>query len=1131
MEFVPFLKKVATDLVDKKGDSRDYSKMTIAFPNKRARLFLNKYLLDVYNERYGGNAPLWAPDYATSSNLLEQFAHYYGINHTVVPDVDKFQLIQLLYRAYQNVAQRRITALTAEDEVPRRVLSKSLDEFYFLGEVILNDFDDIDKNLVDAKQLFRNFKDIKDLEDYSFLTPEQIDAVKEYLAHDFSETSLYKGFITLWEILGEVYDKFKEDLDHRGLAYAGMLHRMVAEKLMDHSVGLPEGLADDRQFVFVGFNALNGCESALLKKLQARKLADGSPSALFYWDYDSSYFDPTKMDGAEMKKRAGYRDDAGTFLRANLNGFKGASPAASRFMLLSNDLKSSPNELDENWGGHDYLQRLAKDPCTRVFAASTDTAQTKYVSKWISDLKNKGVDDSEMAIVLCDEKLLPAVLHSIPDSVTDLNVTMGFPLAQTPAYSFVHLLTQLQMGRGNGTRFNYNDVVAFLRHSIVRKWKPMLVEPLLRLLKENTKSYVSQNELLDSVDLLVPKKDIKVGEKTISVADMKAANETFIRLVFDSSVNIKPDAPAGNLIDWLLNVLRTATMVYRYQAKAGAPDFDTDDAHNFMGLYEEAYYQVFRMVNCLADAQQQCEEEGEQLSVVLFCKMLNKMFASAKVNYSGEPARGLQVMGFLETRSLDFKYLLMLSVGEKHMPKDSFAPSFIPYALRVGFHLPAIEHEDALYAYNFFRLLQRPASITLTYNASTQNSSGEQSRFLRQLKQEYKAFDQIIPLAFSEAPTLDNVQISIQKTDEDIQYIKNRYQFLPDEERKRLNEEVRNNQKGVTKIVLSPSALNSYLDCSLRFYFHYIKHLSADDEFDMDIDEAFFGRIFHKAMELIYCEIAGHNDGETNDWNCLVSATNLQPYLKKETVETIVDKAFAAEFHIKDKSDYTGIQLIKRGVLVELVLKQVNEDIKYAGEQGFVIYKPEYTVAQPVEVELRDNTKFTFRLGGVLDRRDVKDNTFRVVDYKTGGDSDGHKRKVASVDMMFGGGSKRGDKVFQTTLYSCLWNMKPGNGANNYNKANHMVQPVLMFPRQMNKDFSPELMLGATKKVAKPIAVNPSITDYANVEEEFMEHLKSVLREMLDKDIPFEATRDIDSCTFCDFKAICHREDATKNNF
>lgn len=1105
-KFVPFLKTVAEDLVEKNGESNDFSNLTIVFPNKRARLFMNKYLLDVYNEQYGAKSPLWSPDYATSSNLLEYFARLFEIPLTIVPDVNRFQLVQLLYNAYKKEAQKKLDEVV-DDEVPRKVLTKSLDEFYFLGELILNDFDDIDKHLVDANKLFRNFKEMKDLETLDYLTEEQVKAIQDFLKRDFNtDTSLFKGFITLWELLGDIYVSFKQDLESKGLAYAGMLHRKVAEKMADKNIGLPEDLPEDRRFAFVGFNALNGCEKILLKKLSNRQTSDGKPLANFYWDYDVSYFDPDNMDNDVMRKRKTYRDDAGTFLRANIGGFSAISHTSSQemvFLSLPNALKSNPNELDNSKNSHDYLSRLSDGKHMKVLAASSDTAQTKYVSKFISDLKAQGVKDNEIAIVLCDEKLLPGVLHSIPSSVEYLNVTMGFPVTQTPAYTLVNMLVQLQLSRGKGKRFAYANVVSLLRCGIIRKWNLALVEHVLRQLQANAKSYISTADLLELV------RTFEGGNKE--------KNTDFIGALFNTDCLVSMEDDAEGLIRWLVEVLRLLSVVYASTAKS----FDTPAEHNFVGLYEEAYYQVFRMVNCVSSAQ-----EGETMSVALCVKLLNKMFSSAKVPYSGEPARGMQVLGFLETRSLDFKHVLMLSVGENYMPKASFAPSFIPYALRIGFNLPAIEHEDALYAYNFFRLLQRPTSITLVYNTSAQTSNGEQSRFIRQLKEEYNAFGEARSLAYADAKSVPVTSLYIQKSDEDIAYMKERYGFMDASARKLHNDAVKADKQGVMKIDLSPSALNCYLDCSLRFYFRYIKHLVVDDDFDMDVDEAYFGRIFHKTMELIYCSIAGEHIGE-DDWHTAVSARQLEPFMETKKLESLVDAAFASEFNVGSVSDYTGIQLIKRDVLVELVKKQVAEDIRYAGEHGFIIYRPEFAISQPVEVELTDNSKFLFALGGVLDRRDLKDNVLRVVDYKTGGDADGHKRKVKNVELMFSGGAKRGDKVFQATLYSCLWNMRPKDNESVvtcYNKEDRTVKPVLMFPRQMNDDFNPQLMLGE-RNDTKAIAVNSSDADDVDVESEFMDNLKSVLRQMLNKDVPFEATPDNDSCSFCDFKAICHRED------
>lgn len=1108
--FVPFLKTVADDLVLKNDDSKDFSKLTVVFPNKRARLFMDKYLLMAYEERYKVQTPIWSPVYSTSSNLLEHFAALLNIENKIVPDVDKVLLVQILYWAFQKVSNERLAELDAKgdtDEVPKKVLTKTFDEFYFLGEIILNDFDDVDKNLVDAKSLFRNFKEFKDLETLDYLTEEQIKAVQDFLKRDFNtETALFKGFITLWEILGDVYSCFKDKLNAERLAYPGMLHRMVAERL--EAEGLPALLPDDMRYAFVGFNALNGCEKMLLKKLAKKMLPDGKPAALFYWDYDVSYFDPANLGGTAMRARRTFRDDAGTFLRINIGGFSGLSHNARQegtLLNLPNELKNCPNELCPDRAPHDYLSRLAAGNIVGVFSASTDTAQAKYVSKFISDLKADGVDDDDIAIVLCDENLLPSVLHSIPDSVERMNVTMGFPITQTPAYVLLQTLVQLQASRREGARFAYKAVADVLRNALVRRKLPVLSERILTALKNSLKSYISVA-------------DIKAWVGNSGADDAFPADELDLVDALFALCEVRLTQPADGLLGWLLEVLGRLSSVFRETMRK-----DPNRNLNFTGLYEESYYQIFRMLTCLSNNMDDSYHIGTELTVALFLRLMSKMFASAKVPYSGEPARGLQIMGFLETRSLDFKHVLLLSAGEKFMPKGSFAPSFIPYVLRIAYQLPAVEHEDALYAYNFFRQMQRPSSVKLVFNSSTGSTGGEQSRFLRQLKEEYRAFSAIVPLAFPDVTVTDDFPLVVEKKDEHIELFRESFCYSNPEERTAHNRRVEESGTGFRRFDLSPSALNCYLDCSLRFYLRYVKHLSADDDVDLDIDEACFGRIFHRSMEQVYCEIAGQTPGARTNWKAPVAARDLMPFLEQKKLEALVDAAFREEFHIGSRDDYSGIQLIKRDVLVELLRKQLMEDARYAGDDGFTIYEPEFRISQKVDVRLQDNSSFSFQIGGIVDRRDLKGNVFRIVDYKTGGDPTGSKRRVPGLERLFEGGDKRADKAFQATLYSCLWNLTTDSGGASYNAENRVVRPALMFPREMNEDFSPNLAVNK-----KTVTLNSTDPDDVDVQVEFMDRLEGVLREMLDKNVPFKATDNLQTCAFCDFKPVCHREDSAK---
>ena len=605
-----FLQLVAHDLYAKIGN--DLSRTVLIFPNKRANLFFNEYLAGESDQ------PIWSPAAMSISDLFQKLS--------VQKTGDPIRLVCELYKVFKEETESQET----------------LDDFYFWGELLISDFDDVDKNLVDADKLFSNLQDLKSLmDDYEFLDKEQEEAIQQFFRNFSIErrTELKEKFISLWDKLGTIYHHYRKNLTELGIAYEGMLYRNVIEQLDT------DQLKYDK-YIFVGFNVLNKVEKEFFRKLQK------ADKAIFYWDYDIFYTQQIK------------KHEAGEFINRNLKDF--------------------PNELPAS-----YFDSLKKPKKIRYISASTENAQARFLPEWIRTTFSSD-NEKENAVVLCNEALLLPVLHSIPEEVKNVNITMGFPLAQTPVYSFINAAMELQTNgyRFDTGRFTYETVSAILKHPYTRQL--------------STKADIIERELTKTNRFYPLPSELKQDE--------------FLANLFTPRNGIK------ELCDYLIGLIKDISTLYRKEG-------EYNDIFN--QLYRESLFQSFLKINRLYSL----IESGElNIQTHTLKRLISKVLTSSNIPFHGEPAIGMQVMGVLETRNLDFRNLVMLSLNEGQLPKTGGESSFIPYNLRKAFGMTTIEHKNAVYAYYFYRLIQRAENITLLYNTSSDGlNRGEESRFMLQL--------------------------------------------------------------------------------------------------------------------------------------------------------------------------------------------------------------------------------------------------------------------------------------------------------------------------------------------------------------------------------------------------------------
>lgn len=956
-----FLKLVAADLY--KHTKGNLAHTAVVFPNKRAGLFFNEYLAQE------SDSPIWSPAYVSISELFRSLSPW---------EVgDPVKLVCELYKIFRRETQS----------------TETLDDFYFWGEMLISDFDDADKNKVDTDKLFSNLQDLRNImDDYTFIDDEQEEAIRQFFQNFSIErrTALKERFISLWDVLGNIYKGFRESLASQNIAYEGMMYRHVIEHLDVDK--LPY-----EKYVFVGFNVLNKVEHTLFTQLK------DAGKAVFYWDYDEFYM---------KENRQAVTHEAGEFIRRNLRDFP--SP-------LSGEL----------------FKNLSKPKEVHYIASSTENAQARYLPQWIRN--NLTTPEKETAVVLCNEALLQPVLHSLPAEIKHVNITMGFPLSQTPVYSFLIALLELHTHGFNfkSGRYTFQSVVTLLKHPYTRQLTGQ-AELLEKELTRNNRFYPLPGEL--------------------------GKDEFLTRLFTPLSGNL-------NLCIRLSETLQQVAGIYQANTSG------TEDTDAFNQLYRESLFKAYTTINRFRTL---IEEDELTVQSETFRRLLVKVLSATNIPFHGEPAIGMQVMGVLETRNLDFRHLVLLSVNEGQLPKSGGDSSFIPYNLRKAFGMTTIEHKIAVYAYYFYRLLQRAERITLIYNTSSDGlNRGEWSRFMLQFLIEWP---HPITRQFLEAgqSPQGTSPITVEKTPD----VMRRMQSLFD---------VRANPKAK----FSPSALNYYLDCPLKFYYRYVAGLSAPDEVSAEIDSATFGSIFHYAAEHIYKDLTTHGK--------VINKEALETLLRNEVkLQDYVDTAFKKLFFNvpqNEKPEYNGVQLINSAVIARYLKQLLQNDLRYA---PFTFIASEMEVDEPIDIQTPKGV-IKSRIGGIIDRMDSKDGTLRIVDYKTGGDAD----TPPHVESLFIPDKKRSNYVFQTFLYAAIMCRK---------QPTMKIAPALLYiHRAATETYSPVIQMGESRKPKE------AVEDFSKYEKEYRERLQGLLEEIFNPEKSFTQTEIIEKCTYCDFKALCKR--------
>lgn len=960
----PFLYQVATLFYQQYG--AEIHRLAFVFPNRRAGLFFQKYLSEISEK------PLFSPSILTINDLFMQLSGMHP--------ADK---IQMLFRLYELYKQRSGS-------------SESFDEFIYWGEMLLNDFDDIDKYMVDARMLFRNVSDLKSLDDdFNYLSPEQVQAIRSFWSSFYpkGDSPNQQHFLELWEILYDLYAGLRTSLAKDGCGYDGMIFREVVEQLEKE----PMSDFPFDQVVFVGLNALSVSEERLLLALQKKGVAD------FYWDYVGPWVtDPDNK--------------ASFFLERNLRLFP------SRMQLPA----TGPVQAE-----------------IRVMGVPSAIGQAKQVYPILQALADEQqlTDESALrtAIVLPDEHLLVPVLNAIPEAIQHINVTMGYPLAGTPVAALMEYILTLQKNIRYIDRvpvFYFRDVLPILNHQYVMAAAPEEVSQLVKDMTAGNRIYVHAADL-NRHELL--------------------------------SILFTPVQNTEELSDYLIHVLEALNACLRNnRPNPDDEEMISNSTQTTADIEQEFIFHYFATVNRMKEVM--CEAKIE-MRLDTYFRLLKRMTDLITIPFEGEPLSGLQVMGVLETRALDFDRLIILSMNEGIFPLKKAANSFIPYNLRRGFGLPTYEHQDSVWAYHFYRLIRRAKQVTLLYDTRTTGlQTGEVSRFVHQLRYHYQypLIDELVvyDVASSAVPP-----ISVQKTAEVEKLLSD---FLSGGPR-----------------ALSASAINTYLDCPLKFYFSVLEQIQEEDEITETVERDVFGSILHKVMEDLYAPFKGK----------LVTADLLKLLRKDQPLLTgTIARAFAELFFkspvvrpLEGENFLTG-EMIRK--YAEKILEQ---DARFT---PFHYIESEKKVRATITL----SDKRVVQLKGFIDRVDSLDRVLRIVDYKTGSG----KLEFESVEGLFDKEAKdRPKAVMQVFLYAWMYQQLP-------EYTGMPIQPAIYYLRTLfQRSFDP--VVEQKKGRGKADKVN----SFQEFVADFEDKLRQCLDEIFNLDIPFTQTETGKACAYCSFRGLC----------
>ncbi len=948
----PFLQYIAQYIFDHHASETEH--LCIVLPNKRGALYLKQYLAKIFQKT------IWLPTIISAEELVSELSE--------LQQADSIDLICDLYAVYVAVLKDK---------------AEPFESFAKWGSLMLQDFNEADRYLVDTNDLYQNLKEIKEIENWSLsaesLTPTQID------------------YIDFMHQMGSIYHEFAKVLLQKKQAYQGLMYRKAVENFKQSSY-----LQPFNKVLICGFNALNKAETIIFSDLVKEK------KAVMIYDGDHYYV-----------KNESY--EAGLFLRKN----------------FSQTWLDSKNKIG------DYFNEIPKH--IDIVAVPKQMGQAQVVSHQLQEWIKQGKSLHKTAVVLADESLLFPVLNQLPDEVEHVNITMEYPLRLSPIYDLMDNLISLHQSvqkASASSSYYFADVFKILQNSLFKKYY---------------KSFNPSISLQSIIQKVIDKNYVWLNHKVLS--ELFEDNYQFIKDLFSV---------------WSHSTEGVAAMFHIIHV------FNVSESEDLkLSSTEKEYLHVFtKYFNRL---QSLIQNHAYLDSLITLKSLYKQIIGSASVPFIGEPLQGLQIMGVLETRTLDFENLILMGVNEGVLPSGKSTNSFIPNDLKRYHGMPLYGDKDAIYAYHFYRILQRASNILITYN--TEHSvlgSGEKSRFITQLQFELTKYNKahVISekmLSGDSLPASSRNQISISKTDYNLAPII--YKLTTDSQ----------------YTGLSPSALITYKDCALRFFYRYGAGIKETEDVEESAEANTQGSILHESLEMLYKPFIGRVLNEKDVSEC---------FAKTESSVNLIFQNYFSQY----ESQF-GKNFLQRKVLYEYVNKLLKSDLRLIQHskktnQLLSLIDLERALTASVTVPIQGLDAIIY-LKGSADRIDRLGNKIRIIDYKSSV-KDTDKFKFTSFEDLFT--DSQYNKMLQLFMYAWLV------VKNNIAKAEELQPCIIPFKKFEDQ---PKFILENVK--------GGGILNFTDeLLQEFENHLKRNIQDMIGNDLPFAQTEDEKKCEYCAYASICN---------
>jgi RecB family exonuclease len=947
---INFLEKTANYLFDHYPD--DIGNICVVLPNRRAGLFLKKYLSQITDK------PIFAPEIFSIDDFVFSLSGYRKI--------EPAYLLFEFYEVYQQLEGKK---------------ARPFRDFIKWAEVVIHDFNEVDLYLVDPDKLFSYLSDSKALSLWNL---------------DAQPLSAFETrYLQFFHSLVEYYQNLRKSLLSKRLAYQGLAYRLLAEELdkahFEHSW---------KKILFVGFNALTIAEERIIKVLKERGIAD------LLWDADPYFLDNSVQE-------------AGHFLRHNKKIFK----------------------LDSLTWTQEYFRTGKKN--IHLIGVPKNVGQAKVAGEILVKIQKSDPEFNNTSIVLNDENLLSPLLNSLPECVKAFNLTMGLSLENTILCGLINnfiLLNEnalrFEKSDGQQLKFYFKDLLRIVEHPYFERL----------MIHAEGESQVAGRRIKTRNQIFYNQKELKGLFKDLEQDDQNTLLNA-----------LKPwGNSALEAIDGILFLLKKLKKSFSENDKE-TDVIDIEYVFHFSKLFNKLNnsFQTYSFLNDLES----------------FRRIFSQMVRSVSIPFYGEPLNGVQIMGMLETRTLDFENIIMLSVNDDFIPGGTTGNSFIPFEIKRKFHLPTHRERNAVFAYHFYRILQRARNIFLLFNTEAGDlGGGDRSRFITQVENELKKYNPLIQI---ETQILSNAPAH-QLIDESIQISKTSAIL------KKIND--------LTESGFSASALNIYRNCSLQFYFKYILSIDETEEVEETIEASTMGSVVHDVLFQLYQPFMGKRVTEEN-------LRSIKPEIEKN-----VHAAF--QKHYERGDIHYGKNLLITKVATSFVKRFLMSEEKWLKEAAkfnnrLTIKNLEVKLNASLQVEsVRNNS---INLKGIIDRIDQLDNTIRVIDYKTGKVETNDIMLKSWEDLLIPG---RHDKTFQLLFYAFLFLRK------NDSVSADIEVGIFSFRNLSKGLLAPKLPMD--KKMAEAV---PYFEDILHI----------IFKEILDPKTPFQQTTESKVCEYCTFKKICNR--------